>query len=96
MIYRFLAPANEDLVVAMDYYENAVPGLGLEFLDEIERTVQRILMQPEAWTKISACHRRCRSRRFPYGVIYSVESEVVVIAAVMDLRRHPDFWKSRV
>ena len=94
--YRFLAPANKDLAVAMDYYENAVPGLGLEFLDEMERTVNRILMQPEAWTRISLHHRRCRARRFPYGVIYSVEGGEVVIAAVMDLRRHPDSWKDRI
>jgi hypothetical protein len=39
---------------AMDYYDQASPGLGLEFLSEVERTVQRILLNPEAWTKVSA------------------------------------------
>ncbi len=37
----------DDESAAMDYYERAAPGLGQEFLDEIERTVCRILLQPK-------------------------------------------------
>ena len=96
MTFRFLSPAQQDLAEAVDYYERAVPGLGLDFVDEIERTVQRILMQPEAWTRVSPHHRRCRTRRFPFGLFYSVDGDVVIIAAVMNLQRHPDSWKTRV
>jgi len=94
--YRFLSPAQLDLARAMDYYDEAAPGLGLEFLDEFERTVERILLNPEAWTQVPPRHRRCRTRRFPYGLLYSIEGDVVLIAAVMDLRRHPDAWRSRI
>jgi len=69
--YRFLSPAQQDLVEAIEYYENASSGLGLEFLDEVERTVSRILLHPEAWTSVGEHHRRCRMRRFPYGLLYS-------------------------
>ena len=68
----------------------------MEFLDEIERTVERILLHPEAWTRVSEHHRRCRTRRFPYGLIYIVEKDVVIIAAVMNLRRHPKTWRERL
>lgn len=95
MTYRFLSPAERELAEAVAYYEQAVPGLGREFLDEIERTIARILSYPEAWTRVSKRHRRCRTRRFPYGVIYSVENDVVLITAVFHLRRHPDAWKGR-
>ena len=81
---------------AVEYYERAAPGLGLEFLDEIERTVSRILLHPEAWTRVAEHHRRCRMRRFPYGLLYTLEHDVVIIAAVMNLRRHPDTWKKRL
>lgn len=96
MTYRFLSPAQRELAEAIEYYDRAAPGLGLEFLEEVERTVSRILMQPEAWRRVSDRLRRCRTRRFPYGLIYFVEGDVVVIAAVFDLRRHPDAWKGRV
>ena len=34
-------------------------------------------------------------RRFPYGVIYSIEDDALVIVAVFHLHRHPDSWKER-
>lgn len=93
MTYRFLGPAQHDLAQAVEYYEQAVPGLGLEFLEEVERAVSRILLQPEAWKRVSDHQRRCRTRRFPYGLIYSVAGDEVLISAVFNLRRHPDSWK---
>ncbi len=77
-------------------HEHAVPGLGVDFLDELERTVGRILLNPEAWTRIADHHRRCRMRRFPYALLYAIEKDVIVIAAVMNLRRHPDTWNQRL
>ena len=68
----------------------------MEFLDEVERTVSRILLNPEAWTPAGEHHRRCRARRFPYGLLYTVEREVVIITAVMDLRQNPATWKKRL
>jgi plasmid stabilization system protein ParE len=93
--YRFLSPAQKDLAEAVAFYEQAAPGLGLEFLDEIERTVRRIQLQPEAWARVTDRHRRCRTRRFPFGLIYSIDQDMILIAAVMNLRRHPDSWKKQ-
>ena len=95
MTYRFLSPAEQDLAEAVSYYELAERGLGLAFLDEVERTLRRILLNPLAWTKVSENHRRCRTRRFPFGLIYTIEEETIVVSAVMHLSRHPDWWKSR-
>ena len=96
MTFRFLSPAESDLTQAMDYYDRASPGLGLEFLNEVERTVQRILLNPEDWTEVSAHSRTCRTRRFPYGVFYSIQEGEVVILGVMDLRRHRASWRTRI
>lgn len=96
MTYRFLSPAERELAEAVDYYDRAVPGLGRQFLDELERTVERVLQHPEAWARLTENHRRCRMRRFPYGLIYTIEQNVVIISAVMNLRRKPDSWKDRL
>ncbi|MBC9868606.1 MAG: type II toxin-antitoxin system RelE/ParE family toxin [Opitutae bacterium] len=96
MNYRFLAPAKSELVEAVEFYEEAVPGLGLEFLDEVERTIARIDLQPEAWNPISENQRRCRMRRFPFGLIYSIDDGEIVISALMHFRRHPDSCKDRI
>ena len=34
--------------------------------------------------------RRCLTSRFPYGVLYSIETDEVFILAVMHLNRNPD------
>lgn len=95
MTYRFLSPAERELAEAAEYYNRAVPGLGLEFLNEIERTIARIVRHPMAWSKITEQHRKCRTRRFPYALIYTIDGDVVIISAVMHGHRHPDYWKPR-
>lgn len=95
MTFRFLSPAQRDLADAASYYDSVSSGLTLEFIDELEAAIGRILLNPLAWAKLDIYHRRCRLRRFPYGLIYSIEQDAVVISAVMHLHRHPDSWKNR-
>lgn len=93
MRYRLLDPALAELQAALEFYERESPGLGARFLDEFEFTIERILQYPQAWAQVSENHRRCRTRRFPYGVVYFVDGDVVVVSAVMHLHRHPDAWR---
>lgn len=94
MTFQFLEPAERELRQAAEYYEDAASGLGVEFVEEVERTINRIVRHPNAWARVSADHRRCRTRRFPYGIIYAIQDDCIIISAVMNLRRHPDSWKS--
>ena len=96
MTYRFLSGAERDLADAMEYYERAMPGLGFDFLEEVERAAARVLLQPDAWACVSEHHRRCRLRRFPYGLIYSISADAILISSVFHLHRHPDRWKDQV
>ncbi|HIP58812.1 MAG TPA: hypothetical protein EYH01_00115 [Campylobacterales bacterium] len=40
--------------------------------------------------------RRCLVNRFPFGLVYRIEGDTIVIVAVMHLSRKPDYWYSRV
>ncbi|NIA31986.1 MAG: type II toxin-antitoxin system RelE/ParE family toxin [Actinobacteria bacterium] len=66
-----------------------------EFAAEVKRTLERILQFSEAWTRLSARTRRCRTKKFPYGLVYQIRSDKILIIAVMHSRRHPDSWKNR-
>ena len=77
-------------------YNEQSGGLGYEFAAEVKRTMARILQFPDAWASLSPRTRRCRTRRFPCGVVYQVRGDLLLIVAVMHLRRHPDSWRSRM
>ena len=68
--YRFTSAALSELREATLYYEQQERGLGLRFLAEIDDAVDRILRFPNAWHPVSARNRRCRTHRFPFGLLY--------------------------
>jgi len=96
MVVKFLAPAQAELAEAVAYYNSQQSELGSQFADEIRRTIERILQYPEAWAPLSKRTRRCRTNKFPYGVIYHVRGDILLIVAVMHLHRDPQTWKSRL
>ena len=96
MTAHFLDPADAEFVDAIAYYNLQSEGLGYEFAAEVKRTIGRILQYPEAWTSLSKRTRRCRTNRFPYGVIYQLRGDSILIVAIQNLRKHPDSWKSRL
>ena len=91
--YRFTAAALTELTQAILYYEQRENGLGTAVLNEIEATVNRILQHPTAWHPLSPRTRRCRTHRFPFGLIYQIRTDELLITSVMDLRRDPATWK---
>jgi plasmid stabilization system protein ParE len=90
--YRFTSAALSELKEALAYYEREQPGLGLRFLNEIDSAVDRILRFPYAWHPVAARSRRCRTHRFPFGVLNQIRPDEILITAVMDLRRDPSHW----
>ena len=96
MSYRLLPPARRELKKAARFYEERVPNLGIEFIAEVRATIRRILAHPQAWQRLDQDIRRCRTHRFPYGIIYSVENGEVLVISVMHLHRHPESWRKNL
>jgi len=59
--------AERELNDAALYYEHESPGLGVRFLDEIERYIDAIAKNPNAGKKVRGEVRRRILRKFPYG-----------------------------
>ncbi len=96
MKITFLEEAQSELDQAIEYYNSESPGLGAELLNEILNTLDRIINFPEAWQPLSENTRRCQTSRFPYGLIYSVLENEILIISVSNLHREPNHWKDRV
>jgi len=93
---RFLAAADEEMNAAARYYEQQVPGLGHQFLDELEWAVRRIHEHPKSGAILHGSIRRMLLLRFPFGLLYRIDEDVILVLAVMHLRRRPDYWKNRL
>ena len=96
MKIRFLDVAQSELDEVIEYYNAELPGLGKNFLVEALATLERIRHFPEGWHPLSENTRRCRLRRFPYGLVYAVDKEEIIIIAVAHLHRRPDYWRKRL
>jgi len=96
MRIRFLEIAQIELDDAIAYYNYEAPGLGDVFLTEVLRALDRIGAYPEAWHPCSNRTRRCQTRRFPYGIIYQIKKDEILIVAIANLHREPDYWKDRI
>ena len=87
--------ADEELEAAALWYEQRQPGLGDDFLDQFERTLRRIVAEPERWRKIRGDNCKLNFHRFPYAIVYSVRADALYIKAVMHLHRRPFYWSRR-
>jgi plasmid stabilization system protein ParE len=95
MSYVFHPEAEAEFLAAIDYYENCAEGLGHDFAVEVYAAVERISAFPTAWPVLEGEVRRCQTRRFPYGVLYTEQGNDIYILAVMHLHRDPEYWKHR-
>ena len=96
MKVSFLPLAQQELDDAVAWYNEQATGLGHEFLDEMDRVVRRTVVFPMSCSEIEPGVRRCLLARFPYGLIYGVDGEMIVVVAVAHLHREPHHWMDRI
>lgn len=93
---RLRPEAEQDLVEAATWYEVNQPGLGQQFLDEVQETLSSISEQPLAYTLVYRSVRRALLSRFPFGVFYVMSDPTLIVVAVLHGSRHPHSWKGRL
>lgn len=81
-----------ELADAEEYYELEQLGLGKRFKDEIKKSILRIIQYPKAWSIEKGDVRKCLLHKFPYKILYSIESNHIFIIAIAHQHRKPDYW----
>jgi hypothetical protein len=59
----------DDVIDAVDWYEEESPGLGERFFKSFEETKDRIIKNPFHYFYITKEVRRCPFKKFPYRVL---------------------------
>ncbi len=96
-----LSVAEVEATEAALHYEERQPGLGDQFLTELDHALDRIRHDPRLLGPVEHYTgprelRRCLLHRFPYIVVFLVQSDEAVVVAVCDVRRRPLYWLERL
>ena len=92
---RFHSEAEVEMIQAASWYEATQKDLGKRFLASVQDSVTRIELNPRLFPLVQGEVRRCLTKTFPFGVLFREESQQIVVMAVMQLHREPDYWKHR-
>ena len=76
-----------DVEAAFEWYEAEQTSLGILFLEVLRSTYQRILDNPLAFQEIRSGIRRALTRRFPYAIYLVIESQTILVIAVLHTAR---------
>ena len=96
MRFEFHPDALAEYEDTAHYYAGCQDGLELRFLASVEYAIQQIIEAPGLWPVLDEDIHRCLTHVFPYAVLYSVETDYVLILAVMHSHREPGYWRKRI
>lgn len=83
MRYVFHPEALTEYAEAVQYYSEQQVEVAQAFIDAVENAVYRIRESPTRYIAIDEDVRRCMTRKFPYGILYTIEQDYILILAVM-------------
>ena len=96
MRYEFHPAALEEYRQTALWYAEREPSVGLQFVASVEDAIARIVEAPRRWRVVEEDVRRCVTRIFPFGILYTIEDDYVLINAIAHFSREPGYWKSRL
>jgi plasmid stabilization system protein ParE len=94
VLVRITPAARADISKGHAHYEAARPGLGNEFVENVDQAVEKIGRNPLAYRKVFGENRRLNLERFPYALYFRVKNDAIVVACIHQ-RRDPKFTKER-
>ncbi|MBI1425010.1 MAG: type II toxin-antitoxin system RelE/ParE family toxin [Gammaproteobacteria bacterium] len=87
--------AESDITDAYRWYEDKNPGLGGSFIQCVEDALSRLSFNPNIYAYVHKNIRRSFIRKFPFGIYYLTENDMIIVMAVMHVRKDPKHWQRR-
>ena len=94
--YRFHPDALAALNDSARFYDGKRPDLGEQFVDSVQKTVDRIRSGIAGGSPWMHGTRRQSVEKFPYGIVFRDFTDEVYIYAVYHFSRREDYWVQRL
>ena len=96
MIREFSPSAEEELEIALGFYEQQHSLLPQKLLNDFENAVMQIQLFPEIGTPLTYNARKLILKKFPYSIIYRIDNDILEIIAFVHHSRKPRYWTKRL
>lgn len=96
MKIELLGAARREFLDAVQFYESQAPGLGEELTEEFESALELLSSHPTIGAQHREGTRRVLLGRFPFDVVYIIESDMILVVALAHHRRKPGYWRDRI
>lgn len=78
-----------DVQEAYQWYEDQLPELGEDFLNELNEILEKLKQNPQYFGYAFDDFRDARLKRFPYLVVFTISGRFVYINSVKHTKRKP-------
>ena len=93
---RFHRSIPDDLVGALDYYDEISPTLADSFREKVDRRLDEITEHPELFPFDLPPIRFAKVERFPYLIFFAANADFVTVIAIVHGASDPSKWRSRI
>ena len=93
--FDFFADAKAELDESFDWYAQRSVRAASNFTNAVNAALERISTDPEQFPKIDETQRDCPVKRFPYRIVFRVETDRILVVAVAHAKRRPAYWRDR-
>jgi plasmid stabilization system protein ParE len=93
IVFRRMAQA--EFAESAQWYEQQREGLGEEFIEHVQRVLDKIGEDPLRYAIAVRDIREAIVSKFPFAIYYRVKTGRVVIIAVFHCSRNPADWQGR-
>ena len=95
MDLHFLSEATAEAEEARRWYARRDLELASDFDQALANAVTQIKKSPTTWPQYMHGTQRYLVWRFPFAIVYVVESEVIYVVAIAHYSRRPGYWGQR-
>jgi plasmid stabilization system protein ParE len=93
---EYLDEAIEEAEAAAGWYAERSSTAATGFAEEVDAAMAAIEQNPEAWPPYDHGTRHYLLRRYPFSVVYRIETTRILVVAVADGHPRPGYWTSRL
>jgi hypothetical protein len=90
MTIRMLEQAGRDVIKGFHFYERQATGLGKYFLNSIYSDIDPPLIYHGIHPIKFDGYHCILSKRFPFGIYYTIEENTIYVQAILDCRQNPE------